>query len=752
MDKRYTPTDHEQKIYQLWEKSNAFKPEINPNGEPYCIIMPPPNANEVLHIGHARFIAIEDTLIRYARMQGKSTLWLPGTDHAGIETQYVFEKKLAKKGKSRFDYDRNTLYQMIWEYVQEQGQTATNQMKSLGASADWSRTKFTLDKNIVKIVCKTFQKLHNDGLLYRGLRLINYCTKCGTGYSELEVNHIERQDPLYYIKYGPFTLATVRPETKFGDTALAVHPNDKRYQKYIGQEITAQGLLKKIKLKVIADKHVDPQFGTGVVKITPAHDPNDFEVGQKHHLEIKQIINYNGKLNHHTGKYEGLRIKKARQIIAEDLKKAGLMEKINTKYTHVVGICYRCKTDIEPLPLEQWFIKTQPLANKALKAVKNKQTTFTADKYRKIYNHWLKNLKDWNLSRQIVWGIRIPAWKCQKCNEWTITDGKTPKQCIKCKHKKLKQDPDTFDTWFSSGQWPFATLQALDQNLTKNQKLKTKNYDTFYPTALMETGFDILKFWVSRMVMLGIYKTGKVPFKKILIHGLVRDGQGRKISKSIGNVINPLDWTAKYGTDALRFSLLYGGLIHSDLSLAEDKVRGMRNFANKIWNIGRFIEMNFEQTQALKHSGGDPQDSPGVEGKQSHIPWYSDDLPGLKPEDKTIIKQLNNLIIQTTKHLDKYQLNEAAQLIYDFTWHQLADKYIETIKPRLQPNETKNQKLKTKNSQLATLSVLRHTYINILKLLHPFMPFITETIWQELKHLRKHPNQLLITSKWPQNA
>ena len=691
MDKSYDHKKYEANIYKMWEESGAFRPTGN---KPYCIIMPPPNANDNLHIGHARFVAIEDILIRYHRMKGEAALWLPGADHAGIETQYLFEKKLKEQGKSRFDFDRETLYKMIWDYVQTNKINMENQLKSLGASCDWSRDRFTLDPEIIKIVYKTFKKLDEDELLYRGEKLVNYCTRCGTAYSDLEVDHVERIDPLYYMKYGPFILATTRPETKFGDTAVAVNPKDKRYQKYVGQEIEVEGLIGKFRVKVIADESVDREFGTGVVKITPAHDFDDYETGKRHNLEMKQVIGYDGKLNEKCGKYQGLFVTEARKAVVEDLKAAGLMEKIDENYKHVIGLCYKCKTVIEPLPYQQWFIKVAGLAKAAKEAVAKKETKFAAEKFEKIYNHWLDNLRDWNISRQIVWGIQIPAWYCKDCKEWTVTDGETPEKCRYCGSKNIERDRDTFDTWFSSGQWPFATLKTTDR----------EDFEKFYPTAVMETAYDILPFWVMRMMMLGIYVTGKVPFENILIHGLVRDKNGQKISKSKGNVINPLEMTEKYGSDALRTSLVWGALVENDISLSEDNIRGQKNFTNKIWNATRFILAN-----------------------------VSGEITG-QISDKKLAERNSQLITEVTGYLDKFQLNLAIEKLYMEFWHWFCDECIE----------------KSKTGEVDK-SDLVHLLINFLKMIHPFMPFVTEAVWQELKKntALKISEEELISASWP---
>ena len=696
MDKVWDHQKYEKDIYKLWEKSGVFTPKAEKGKKAFTIIMPPPNANDPLHIGHARFVSVEDIIIRFKRMMGLTTLWLPGADHAGIETQYVFEKKLAIKEKSRFDYERDELYKMIWNYVEQNKGVMEKQLRILGASCDWSRFKFTLDPDIIKIVYQTFKKLYDAGLIYRDIQLVNYCTRCGTAYSNLEVNHVERKTPLYYMKYGPFTLATTRPETKFGDTGIAIHPDDKKHKKYLGKTIEVEGLIGKFKIKVVSDKNVDPEFGTGVIKVTPAHDPVDFEIGKKHNLKVKQVIGFNGKLNEKAGKYKGLTVNQARKQVVSDLDKKGLLVKTDNSYTHTVGVCYRCKTVIEPLPLKQWFLKVKPLIQKSLNAIDKGKVKFTTKRFEKISRHWYKNLKDWNLSRQIVWGIQIPAFKCQGCNEWTITDGQKPKECSLCKHTKLIQDQDTFDTWFSSSQWPYATLKTT----------KPGDFKHFYPTSVMETGYDILPFWVIRMIMMGIYSTGDVPFKNVLIHGLVRDASGQKISKSKGNAIDPIEMIQKYGADALRMGIIWGSLIENDISLSEENIRGQRNFSNKIWNIARFILLKDKKAKILK---------PKTNNK----------------DDLWIMEELDKTIIGTNKALAKYRLNEAAEIIYEFIWHIFADKYLE-----------KSKKRKT-NAQ----DTLEYILLNCLKLLHPFMPFVTEEIYQ--RGFANKKGDLLITSPWP---
>lgn len=681
MESKYDHQKFEQEIYKKWENSGAFKPG---NGKkPYTVLMPPPNANDPLHIGHAMFISVEDILVRYHRMKGEVTLWLPGTDHAGIETQFVFEKKLAKQNKSRFDFDRETLYKMIWDYVKENSDIAINQMKRLGASADWSRIKFTLDYKIVDFVQNTFIKLYQDGLIYRDLKLVNYCVKCGTAFSNLEIIHQEKTTPLYYLKYGPFTLATVRPETKFGDTAIAVNPNDLRYKKYIGQEIEVEGLSGKFKMKVIGDNFVDPKFGTGILKVTPYHDPNDFAIWKRHPElpEPIQIIDFTGRLNKYAGNYSGLKTAAARQIIVEDLKSKGLLVKVEENYQNTVSTCYRCGTLIEPLPMKQWFLKVKPLTRKVLAALSSKKTKIFGSGHDKILKHWLENLEDWNISRQIVWGIRIPAWHKQGLDEYIVAKESPGKDFI--------QETDTFDTWFSSAQWPVVTLKTG----------KPGDFENFYPSSVMETGYDILPFWVMRMLMLGIYLTGEVPFKNVYLHGLIRDEKGQKMSKSKGNVINPLIMVDKYGSDALRMALVIRSTPGQDKAVGENDIRGMRNFSNKIWNAARYVV--------------------------SKSPTLS--AQGRTLSDAEFMKKLNIVVKTVTKNLKDYRLGLAAETVYNEFWHWFCDEAIE----------------KNKRQEISDETIYKGL-IAFIKLLHPFMPFVTEAVWTELGN-----KEMLITSKWP---
>ena len=705
MHKQYKHQEFEEGIYKLWEKSGGFGPG---KGKPFTIIMPPPNANDPLHIGHAMFVTVEDILIRYHRMRGEAALWLPGTDHAGIETQFVFEKKLAKEGKSRFDFEREILYQMIWDYVQENSEVAVEQMKKLGASADWSRFKFTLDPDIMDIVLQTFEQLYQDGLVYRDVRLVNYCTHCGTAFSELEVKHVERTTPLYYMRYGPFTLATVRPETKFGDTAVAVNPKDKRYKDWVGKEVEIEGLMGKFKMRVIADSYVDRDFGTGVVKVTPAHDPNDFEIWQRHKQEIpgpKQVIGFDGKLNELTGKYAGLRVNEARKKIAEDLQTKGLLEKVDENYKHSIGVCYRCGTVIEPLPLPQWFIRVRPLTEPVLRALKEKRVRIYGAGHDKILKHWLTNLKDWNISRQIVWGIRMPIWYCEK--EHVVVSREKPSECPECGGKELVQETDTFDTWFSSAQWPFATLMAGDKRqVTSNKK---SDFEKFYPTQVMETAYDILVFWVMRMLMMGLYKTGKVPFETVYLHGLIRDEKGQKMSKSKGNVINPLDVMKVYGADALRMALVIRSTPGSDKNVGEKDIEAMRNLTNKIWNAGRYIIGRISNSQF------------SISNEFSN--------------DSIFKEKLNQIIKEVTRQLEDMRIGLAAETVYNEFWHWFCDEAIESNK-----------------KQVTSDKVLAEGLVIFLKLLHPLVPFVTEAVWRELREkglVNRDESKILMLSLWP---
>jgi valyl-tRNA synthetase len=714
---QYNSKDTEERIYKLWEESGFFDPDKLPNAknkQPYTIIMPPPNANAPMHLGHALFVTVEDIIIRYQRMRGRRTLWLPGTDHAGFETQVVFEKKLDKEGRSRFQMQREEFYKEIWDFVQSNKHITEEGLRRLGASCDWSRNTFTLDPKIVRIVYGTFKQMYDDGLVYRGNRICNWCTKHQTGLADLETKYEEREDPLYYMKYGPITLATVRPETKFGDTAVAVNPADERYKRYIGQEIEIETLLGPKKMKVIADDAVDMTFGTGAVKVTPAHDATDFDIWQRHKNEIPgpiEVIDRRGKLTEVTGPYAGMKVAEARKKVVEDMIEKGLIEKTDEHYKHNVQLCYKCGTVIEPLIVPQWYVAmTKPLPDgrpslrdMAVEAVRSGKVKILTERFEKIFMHWMEGLRDWPISRQIWWGIPIPVKYCKDCGEIIVDTDNKITSCNKCSSKNIEVDPDTFDTWFSSGQWPFATLQAQGN----------KDFETYFPTQVMETAADILFFWVARMIMLSYYRTGKEPFQSVYLHGLVRDKDRQKMSKSKGNVVDPLGVIDLYGTDALRFALIFSTAAGNDIPLAEDKVRGMKYFVNKLWNISRYILTNV-----------------GTEDfyDMATVPKPKTDA------DKEILDRLAEVTEESTKNLDDFQFHQAAQDIYQFAWHELADKYVELSKKQLQEEATSH------NTKL----ILAYLLQKVLILLHPFTPFITEAIWQKLPD-RKN---LLIIEKW----
>jgi len=689
MQKNYDHTQYEDKLYKTWEESGVFTPpageELKKSGKkPFTIIMPPPNASDPMHIGNAMGIVIEDIFTRYHRMKGEAALWLPSMDHAGIETQFVYEKKLAKEGKSRFDFDRETLYKMIWDYVHENIGVIMNQLRMLGASADWSRFRFTLDTEIVKEVINTFKKLHSDGLIYRAERLVNYCTRCGTTYSELEVEHEEKEDKLYTIDYGLLKVATTRPETMLGDTAVAVNPKDKRYVDLIGKTVTVPLINREV--PIIADEMVDMEFGTGAVKITPAHDPNDWEVGVKHDLKVITVIGTNGKMTGEAGVYAGMSVAACREKVLMDLGD----KLVETKpYLHSVGVCYRCHRVIEPLPIKQFFIKVKPLAEKALVALDNKETKILGAGREKILRHWLSILRDWNISRQIVWGIRIPVWYPTSpsatlgagSDEYIVSETSPGEGFV--------QETDTFDTWFSSGQWPVVTLKTN----------KPGDFDAYYPTSIMETSYDILPFWVMRMMMLSIYLTGKSPFKSVYLHGLVRDERGQKMSKSKGNAIDPGELCSIYGTDSLRMALVMSLTAGQDSCTGENKVRGMRNFANKIWNAGRYISEKSKENVVAKGE-----------------------------KDGEFVEKLSEVTKEITKLLDQMKVGLASETVYNGFWHWFCDVSIEQNKQKLVSDV-----------------VLKNGYKTMLALLHPFVPYITEAVWQEMFD----DEGLLISATWP---
>ena len=719
MESRFDHKTVEPRIYRRWEKSGFFNPDKLPrtHKKPFTIVMPPPNANGALHIGNAVFVTLQDLMIRFYRMRGRKALWLPGTDHAGFETQVVFSKKLEKEGRDFFQVSRDKLWREIWEFTQTNKQIVENQLRELGASCDWSRNTFTLDPKIIKTTHDTFIQMYKDDLLYRGERIVNWCVKHQTTLSDLEVKYAEREDPLYYIKYGPLTLATVRPETKFGDTAIAVNPRDKRYKEYIGREIEIETLIGKVRMKVIADVAVDPEFGTGVIKVTPAHDPVDFEIWQRHKKEIpgpKQVISARGVLVGKLGPYTGLKVNEARQKVAEDMQKQGLLVKVDPHYKHAVATCYKCGTTLEPLVMPQWFVRMTeaPKGEKSLRdtaadAVKSGKIAFIPKRMEKVFLHWMKNLRDWNISRQIIWGIKIPAWYCGGKNhplqyhQEPIISVEKPKRCNRCNSISFLQDSDVLDTWFSSGQWPYATLNYP----------KGKDYKTFYPTDVMETAWEILFFWVARMVMLGIYRTGKIPFRTVYLHGLVRDKDWQKMSKSKGNVIDPLGVAEIYGTDALRIALTIGNMPGSDTAVSEDKIRGYRNFTTKIWNASRFVISNYDKKLKVK--------------------------PKYTKTDRENLKKLKEIKGQITIGIEAFKFHHAGETLYHYFWHTFADKIIEANKSRLRGDNLADKAA----AQAVLLEILKES----LKMLHPFMPFVTEEVWARLP---QKPKNLLMIEKW----
>jgi len=722
MESKYTSALYEQKLSSFWEAKGYFKGVVEKDKKPFCIILPPPNANADLHLGHAMMV-YEDIMIRYRKIQGDNTLWLYGTDHAGIETQFVFEKHLKKEGKSRFDFERSVLFQMIFDFVAQNRNNMKNQLQKLGFGLDYENPKFPLDENIVSIVHATFKKLFDDGLTYRAKKLVNYCINCGTSFSDLEVDYEEKEGSLWSIRYplrdsdGSITVATTRPETLLGDTAIVVNPKDKRYKKLIGQYALVPLIGREI--QIIADESVDIKFGTGAVKVTPSHDHNDWELGQKHSLLNIQVIGTDGKMTKDAGEYVGLSISKAREAVLLSLKEKGLLGE-EKKHIHRVGRCYRCKRVIEPLPKEQWFISIKPLAAQAIEAVKKGEVEVHPKRFKKELIRILDNFIDWNISRQIVWGIRIPAYKCQKSSVnsqqstassqrsegWFVSVEK-PEKCLLCGNCNFIQDEDTFDTWFSSGQWPFVTLQTSGSEM----------YNNFYPTAVMETGHDILRAWVARMLMLGIHITGKVPFKTVFLHGLVRDKQGQKMSKSKGNVVNPLEIIKTYGADVLRASLMFETKEGSDVVLTDEKMIGMRNFGNKLWNMGRFIYMNRPNNVIATLSK--------VEGEA--IPLRKIAASPEAPRNdmgKTLEKLQKELeAVKKTykKNMDGYKFGQVLGDLHAFTWHRFADVYIEELK----------EELKNGNSDVQI--ELEKAFLDCIIMLHPFIPFETEALWQVFK-------------------
>jgi len=693
MKKQYSPSDFEDDIYSFWMKRNYFHPTPDQNKKPYTIVMPPPNITGQLHMGHALDETLQDILIRFYRMKGYAALWLPGTDHAAIATEAKIVAALKEEGITKKDLGREEFLRRSWEWKNKYGNIITGQLKKLGSSCDWQRERFTMDEGCSKAVNDVFIKLYEEGLIYRGERMINWCPRCLTSISDAEVDFTEHSGHFYYILYplsdggGHIKIATTRPETLLGDTAVAVHPDDERYKDLIGKTLILPIVNRKI--PVISDEYVEREFGTGAVKITPAHDPNDFEVGLRHNLPIVNVMDEKAVMNENAGAYAGLTRTECRIKIVEDLKTAGLLEKTEPM-THNVGECYRCQSVVEPRISEQWFVKMKPLAEPAIECVNTGKTKFVPSHFEKIYFNWMENIKDWCISRQLWWGHRIPAWYCSDCGHITVT-ADTPAACQKCGHTDLHQDEDTLDTWFSSALWPFSTL-GWPEN--------TEDLEFFYPTNTLVTGYDIIFFWVARMIFSACAHTGKAPFDTVFIHGIVRDAEGRKMSKSLGNGIDPLEIINKYGADSLRFFLVTGNSPGNDLRFIEQKIEAGSNFANKLWNAARFVHMNI--------------DGRAVENV---LPNYLD------LADKWILSGLNTVAKESAANIEKFELGLALSKIYDFIWDCYCDWYIELVKPRLQADSPDSQNAR---------QVLVYVLDKLLRLLHPFMPFITEKIWQFL--------------------
>ena len=687
----YNPADTESRIYSMWEESGYFNPDVcvekgitKNDAKPYCIIMPPPNANGRLHVGHGLTFTIQDIFTRYHRMNGDRTLWVPGADHAGFETQIVYEKKLEKEGRSRFDIPQTDLYKEIYDFTIESKKFMEADVRRLGASCDWSREKFTLDPSVVSAAQQTFDKMFKDNLIYRGERIVNWCAKHQTSLSEVETEFIEKKDPFYYLQYGPFVIATARPETKFGDKYVVMHPEDTRYKEYEhGQKITVEWINGPIEATIIKDESIDMELGTGVMTITPWHSNVDFDIAEKYKLEKEQIIDWKGKLLPIAGEFTGIHISKARPMIVEKLKEKGLLVKIDTEYKHNIKVCYKCETTIEPQIKDQWFVKMAPLAKIALDAVNDGQINFYPDNYAKIFKYWMENNIDWNISRQIIWGIPIPAKICKVCKRGysDLEDKMTTCDC----GGELIKDTDTFDTWFSSGQW---TLLALGYP-------NSKDVETYHPTSLMESGRDLIFKWIPRMVIFGLYLKNEVPFRDVYLHGMVNDEKGQKMSKSKGNVISPIEIADIYGADALRMGMIVGNTPGTDLALSKDKIKGYKNFANKIWNITRFVQTN---TKDL-------------------------DLNcALTLDDAKIYSEWKIVAKKITNNIENYQIHLASDAIYHYIWDTFASTILEESKPLLNSDD-----IMVKNSRIKLLYLLLTETITVL---HPFMPFVTEEIWQ----------------------
>ena len=709
LPKTYEPQQVESRIYQMWQDGGYFHAEKDESKKPFTIVMPPPNVTGQLHMGHAMDATLQDTLIRFKRMQGYNALWVPGVDHAGIATQIKVEEELRKEGLTRYDLGREKFLERVWDWKNKYGNRIVEQQKKLGASCDWDRARFTMDEGCSKAVREVFVSLYEKGLIYKGSRIINWCPHCVTALSDAEVEYVDKPGHLWHIRYpladgsGEVIVATTRPETMLGDSGVCVNPSDDRYKDIVGKMVILPLVNKEI--PIVADDYAEMDFGTGCVKMTPAHDPNDFEVGLRHNLEVIRVLDDNGRINENGGKYQGLDRYEARKQIVADLEAGGYLVKVED-YSHNVGTCYRCHQDVEPIISAQWFVKMKPLAQEAIRVVKEGETKFVPDRFSKTYMNWMENVRDWCISRQLWWGHQIPAWTCNDCGHITVSR-EDACRCEKCGSTNITREEDVLDTWFSSALWPFETLGWPD---------KTEDLDYFYPTDVLVTGYDIIFFWVARMIFSGCEHTGKTPFHTVLIHGLVRDNQGRKMSKSLGNGIDPLEMIDKYGCDALRLNLITGNSPGNDTRFFTEKCEAMRNFANKLWNASRYVLMNLNEDAV--------NELPAAE--KLEIP------------DKWVLSKLNTLIAEVTENLEKYELGVAVQKVYDFIWDTYCDWYIELTKARLYSEDADRKQ--------TALQVLVYVLDQLLRLLHPFMPFITEEIWQNLPH----EGPALIAAQWPQ--
>ena len=709
LPKQYDPAQAEGQIYQMWLDNDCFKAEPDPNKKPYSIVMPPPNVTGQLHMGHALDSTLQDILTRYKRMEGYSALWLPGTDHAGIATQIKVEEELrVKEGKTRYDLGREKFLERVWAWKEKYGSRIVEQQRKLGVSCDWSRSRFTMDEGCSRAVREAFCEMYDKGLIYKGSRIINWCPHCLTALSDAEVEYVDKPGHLWYIRYplsdgsGDIVVATTRPETMMGDTGVAVNPNDEKFKHLIGKTCILPIMNREI--PIVGDEYCEIGFGTGAVKMTPAHDPNDFEVGLRHNLDVIRVIADNGTINENGGKYNGMDRYECRKALVKDLEEQGYLVKTEP-YSHNVGTCYRCHNDVEPLISAQWFVKMKPLAEEAIRVVRDGTIKFVPERFSKTYLNWMENVHDWCISRQLWWGHQIPAWYCDECGHINVSR-EDPTKCEKCGCTHLTRDEDVLDTWFSSGLWPFSTLGWPD--------LDSEDLKYWYPTTDMVTGYDIIFFWVARMVVSGMEQMKKEPFKTVFIHGLVRDDKGRKMSKSLGNGIDPLEMAEKYGADALRFNLITGNSPGNDMRFYVEKCEAMRNFANKIWNASRYVLMNL----TVEETG---------------LP----DAADLEIEDKWVLSKLNTLIKEVTENMDAYELGVASAKVYDFIWDTYCDWYIELTKARLYGEDEK--------SKLAAQKVLVYVLDQFLRLLHPFMPFITEEIWQAIPH----EGRFLMLADWP---